>query len=370
MPTYVQALCREIEARRDELPHARVHTIYIGGGTPSLLSPALLQQILDTIYANYEVDPDAEVTLEMNPDDLDPPPAPPVMEGSRLRHINRVSLGIQTFDDELLRLIRRRHDSQTAIQAVRRLQAASISNISIDLIYGLPGQTLAQWEHDLDTAFSLGVQHLSAYSLSYEPGTALTRWRDEDRFREATDEESVAMYDLLCQRARQAGFEHYEISNFALPGYHSRHNSSYWAGIPYLGFGPGAHSFDGLRTRRANLPDLNDYLSFFSSPRGGREGAVPCVYETLTTTELHNEAVMCGLRTACGIDLATFATRFGQSRLDALLANAAPHLRAGRLILDHFSLPHGGGPGRGPYLHLAEHALMTSDDIMSDLMAD
>ena len=350
MPTYVQALCREIEARRDELPHARVHTIYIGGGTPSLLSPALLQQILDTIYANYEVDPDAEVTLEMNPDD-------PV-DVAHLRHINRVSLGIQTLDDDLLRLIRRRHDSQTAIQAVRRLQAAGITNISIDLIYGLPGQTLAQWEHDLDTAFSLGVQHLSAYSLSYEPGTALTRWRDEGRFREATDEESVAMYDLLCQRARQAGFEHYEISNFALPGYHSRHNSSYWTGTSYLGFGPGAHSYDGLRTRRANLPNLNDYLSFFSSPRGGREGAVPCVYETLTTTELHNEAVMCGLRTARGIDLTAFATRFGQPRLDALLANAAPHLRAGRLILE------------AEHLHLAEHALMTSDDIMSDLMAD
>ena len=146
MQHYVQALCREIAERRHELPHTRVRTIYIGGGTPSLLSPTLLQQIFDAVYANYDVEDGAEVTLEMNPDDLDPPPAPPVREGSWLRKVNRVSLGIQTFNDQLLHLIRRRHDSQTAIQAVRRLQADGIRNISIDLIYGLPGQPLAQWE--------------------------------------------------------------------------------------------------------------------------------------------------------------------------------------------------------------------------------
>ena len=349
MPAYVQALCHEVEARRSELPHARVRTIYIGGGTPSLLSPTLLQQILNTVYANYEVDTDAEVTVEMNPDDS--------VDVARLRHINRVSLGIQTFDDDLLRLIRRRHDSASAIQAVRHLQAAGIRNISIDLIYGLPGQTLAMWERDLDTAFSLGVQHLSAYALSYEEGTLLTRWRDEGRIREASDELSVEMFQRLCQRAREAGFEHYEISNFALPGYQSRHNSSYWTGIPYLGFGPGAHSYDGQRMRRANLPDLNEYLSFYSSPRGGREGTAPCSYEQLSDTDLHDEAVMCGLRTREGIYLQQFLARFGQSRLDALLTNAAPHLSAGRLIL------------AADHLHLAEHALMTSDDIMSDLMA-
>ena len=362
MEHYVHALCREIKARCNEQPFARVHTIYIGGGTPSLLPPTLLRQILDCIYAYYDVDANAEVTMEMNPDD-------PVQLGL-LPELNRVSLGIQTFDDTLLRLIRRRHDSATAIRAVEALQAAGIRNISIDLIYGLPGQTLAQWEHDLDIAFTLGVQHLSAYALSYEDGTALTRWRDEGRIREASDELSVEMYQRLCQRAREAGFEHYEISNFALPGYRSRHNSSYWTGTPYLGFGPGAHSYDGLRTRRANLPSLDDYVTYYSSPRGGQEGALPFSCETLTTTNLHNEAVMCGLRTREGIDLARFLARFGQSRLDALLTNAAPHLRAGRLILDHFSLPHGGGSGRGSSLRLAEHVLMVSDDIMSDLMAD
>jgi len=366
---YVQALCCEIESRREELPHARVCTIYIGGGTPSLLSPTLLRRILDTVYTHYEVDPEAEVTMEMNPDDWPLSNSPrggedsitsegkneniglaalPPTGGAGRGAINRISLGIQTFDDNLLRLIRRRHDSATAIQAVRRLQDAGITNISIDLIYGLPGQSLEQWEHDLDIAFSLGIQHLSAYALSYEPGTVLTRWRDEGRFTEVPEELSVTMYERLCQRAHEAGFEHYEISNFALPGYHSRHNSSYWTGAPYLGFGPGAHGYDGLRTRRANKPSLDEYLRCCGQ----------CFQlETLTTTALYNEAVMCALRTARGIDLTSLANRFGQSRLDDLLHMAAPHLRAGRLILD------------ADHLRLAENALMVSDDIISDLIS-
>ena len=368
---YVAALCRELEGRRAELPHARVRSIYIGGGTPSVLPVPLLRQILDCAYANYDVAADAEVTMEMNPDDIGP--SLDFTEASGQSAVNRVSLGIQTFDDALLRLIRRRHDSTTAIRAIQALQAQGIRNISIDLIYGLPGQTLEQWESDLDTAFSLGIQHLSAYALSYEEGTLLTRWRDEGRVSEASDELSVAMYNRLCQRAREAGFEHYEISNFALPGYRSRHNSSYWTGEPYLGFGPGAHSYDGDRTRRANLPNLDDYVTYYSSPRGGREGALPCSYETLTTTDLHNEAVMCGLRTREGIDLNRFLARFGQSRLDTLLAAAAPHLHSGRLIFhSHQSNPYSSfvtHHSSFSSLRLAESALMISDDVMSDLMA-
>ncbi len=364
---YVAALCRELEGRRAELPHARVRSIYIGGGTPSVLPVALLRQILDCAYANYDVAADAEVTMEMNPDDIGP--SLDFTEASGLSAVNRVSLGIQTFDDVLLRLIRRRHDSVTAIRAIQALQAQGIRNISIDLIYGLPGQTLEQWESDLDTAFSLGIQHLSAYALSYEEGTLLTRWRDEGRVREASDELSVAMYNRLCQRAREAGFEHYEISNFALPGYRSCHNSSYWTGEPYLGFGPGAHSYDGDRTRRANLPNLDDYLHYWS-----HESHEPYwTYESLSSTDLHNEAVMCGLRTREGIDLNRFLARFGQSRLDALLAAAAPHLHSGRLIFhSHQSNPHSSfvtHHSSFSSLRLAESALMISDDVMSDLMA-
>ncbi|MBP5770443.1 MAG: radical SAM family heme chaperone HemW [Bacteroidaceae bacterium] len=335
LPHYVEILCREMKERRDEFADTRVRTIYIGGGTPSLLSATQLQRILDCISANYAVEEEAEVTVEMNPDDR------------FLPHVNRISLGIQTFDDDLLRLIRRRHDSQTAVCAVKRLQEAGIRNISIDLIYGLPGQTMAQWEHDLDTAFSLGIQHLSAYALSYETGTLLTRWRDEGRVAETDEEISVAMYQRLCQRAREAGFEHYELSNFALPGFHSRHNSSYWTGEPYLGFGPGAHSYDGQRTRRVNEADLDAY---FNNPLKGS-------FERLSTTELYDEAVMCGLRTRRGIDIKQLAVRFGDTQRAYLLHMAEPHLRTGRLVLTDNRL------------RLTEQAIMISDDIMSDLMA-
>ena len=286
----------------------------------------------------------------MNPDDS--------VDVATLSRINRISLGVQTFDDELLRLLRRRHDSTTAIAAVKKLQAAGIGNISIDLIYGLPGQTMETWEHDLQQAFALGIQHLSAYALSYEEGTLLSRWREAGKIQEASDELEVAMFERLCQCARKAGFEHYEISNFALPHFYSHHNSSYWTGIPYAGFGPGAHSYDGVRTRRANRPDLSRYLQLMT-----HEGVNPMTdeqladFEQLSTAELYDEAVMCGLRTSRGINLAHLKERFGEARLQELLNQAQTHLRQGRLKLTDGSL------------RLTEQSLMISDDIMSDLMA-
>lgn len=356
---YVDALCREIESRTGELPSPRIRTIYIGGGTPSLLPPELLHDVLDAVYANYAVEADAEVTMEMNPDD--------VGEGGMADKVNRVSLGIQTFQDDILRTIRRRHVSATAIRAVKALQAAGFENISIDLIYGLPGQTMKQWERDLVTAFSLGIQHLSAYALSYEPGTPLTRQRDAGHIHEAPEEMSVAMYERLCHYAHEAGFEHYEISNFALPHRRSRHNSSYWTGEPYLGFGPGAHSYDGDRIRRANRPDLDAYIAYWLSPSHQNTTTRPMSHDIVTTehltpSDLIDEAIMCGLRTAAGIDLPAFGRRFGQPCLDTLLRAAAPHIVAHRLLL----LPENAKPHT--HLRIAEPSWMVADDIMSDLM--
>ena len=353
---YVGALCREIRERRLELPaeaDGRVcaRTIYIGGGTPSLLSPAQLARIFGCIRENYAVADGAEVTVEMNPEDVVVDEALSLAGGLANGTFNRVSLGIQTFDDDLLRLLRRRHSAERAVEAVKSLQLAGAQNISIDLIYGLPGQTLELWERDLDVAFSLGVQHLSAYALSYEEGTPLWRMRQRGEVQEAADELSVRMYERLCRRAREAGFEHYEISNFALPGYHSRHNSSYWTGEAYLGFGPGAHSFDGRRTRRSNHSSLSNYLS------AGGGGEVPHDVEVLSDEELYEEAVMCGLRTCRGVDLAEIGRRYGRQRLDYLLQQASSHLRGGRLAIEH------------EHLRLTEAALMISDDVMSDLMA-
>lgn len=374
---YVNALCREIEGRRNELSSTRIRTIYLGGGTPSLLTSHQLRQILDTFYDHYTVDADAEVTMEMNPDDVGEwiMDNGPLSSKKRLTHqewemrdqVNRVSLGIQTFQDDILRIIRRRHDSATAIQAVKTLQAAGFDNISIDLIYGLPGQTMAHWERDLGTAFSLDIQHLSAYALSYEPGTPLTRQRDAGHIHETPEEMSVAMFERLCQYAHDAGFEHYEISNFALPHRHSRHNSSYWTGDPYLGFGPAAHSYDGDRIRRANRPDLDAYIAYWLS--SSQPNAVTCpdrydiaTAEHLSPTDIIDEAIMCGLRTAAGIDLSAFSRRFGQQRLYTLLRAASSHIAAHRLLL----LPENVSPHT--HLRIAEPSWMVADDIMSDLM--
>lgn len=361
IPSYVAALCREIALRRSErlldegveteASRAHIRTIYIGGGTPSLLDAPQLRAVLSTIRDSYDVAADAEVTLEMNPEDVTLQVANDVASAG----FNRVSLGLQTFDDDLLRLLRRRHDAQTAIDAVRRLQDSGCTNVSIDLIYGLPGQTLATWEHDLDRAFGLDVQHLSAYALSYEDGTPLTRQRDAGLLREADDEVSVEMYRRLCSRADAEGFDHYEISNFARPGFASRHNSSYWTGASYLGFGPGAHSYDGDRLRRANVSSLGRYIT--------ADGAAPFTTENLNDAELYDEAVMCGLRTSRGIDVEEIGRRFGSSRREYLLRMAGPHLRAGRMTLCSDT------DDSRSRLRLTASALMTSDDIMSDLMA-
>ena len=373
---YVSALCNEIRFTAQTYPHTRAHTIYIGGGTPSQLSPTQLARILSTIEEHFPPFPDTEITIEMNPDDIEEDVKCRMedvkcsMFNVQWSMANRLSLGIQTFDDQILRFLRRRHDSATAVKAVRSLQDAGIKNISIDLIYGLPGQTMEVWQRDLDIAFSLGIQHLSAYALSFEEGTPLWQMREQGRVAETDEALSVAMYEALCDRAEAAGFRHYEISNFALPGFESRHNSSYWSGKPYFGFGPGAHSYDGDRTRWSNLPNLGEYLKFWGKspsagvlpPTGGdREGPqcsmsnVQCSIN-LTLSELYNEFVMCGLRTCEGVDLNELEARFGQSRLEYILRMAAPHIADGRLLQSE---------GR---LRLTRQALMVSDDVMSDLM--
>ncbi|MCR5820742.1 MAG: radical SAM family heme chaperone HemW [Bacteroidaceae bacterium] len=370
---YVDALCREIGYYSQIYPHACAHTIYIGGGTPSQLSPKHIASILAAVCEYFTPVPDAEITMEMNPDDVTADYLCQLISLSPSQAaVNRVSLGIQTFSDPILRLIRRRHDAATAISAVRNLQQAGIRNISIDLIYGLPGQSSDVWQHDLDIAFSLGVKHISAYALMFEEGTPLWRMRERGEVSEADESLSVSMYQALCDKAETEGFHHYEISNFALPGYESRHNSSYWTSKPYIGFGPGAHSYNGDRLRWLNRPDLDEYISCWkNTPISDFKkhhpdhqiqptAHLPIHYATqqteLTDDEIYNETVMCGLRTSVGIDLHFIEQRFGKQRLDYLLRMAAPHITSAMLI---------NSQGR---LRLSRQALMVSDDIMSDLM--
>ena len=282
---YVDALLKEISARKNET-NEPVRTIYLGGGTPSTLEISDIQRImtaLDTTNAE-------EITMEMNPGDA----TPEYLSALRQTGINRLSIGIQSFQDNLLQLIGRRHDAQQALTAVRMAQQAGFDNISIDLMYALPTQTMKQWQTDIDTAFSLHIQHISCYGLMYEEGTQLTAIRDNGQLTPVDEDLENDMYDYLCERLKNAGFRHYEVSNFALPEYESKHNSNYWNGTPYIGIGAGAHTY-GKPVRSWNPDNLDTYIN------GIHNGTLVREKEILTEKDLYNEAIMLGLRTDKGI---------------------------------------------------------------------
>ena len=334
---YVRALEAEMAARAEEA--SAVSTVYLGGGTPSQLTPQQLEDVFCAIHRHFRIDSGAEITVELNPDDV----TPTLSRLLRSLGVNRTSLGVQTFSDTLLQFLHRRHDASQAREAVERL-AQDIGNVSIDLIYGLPGQTVAEWTEDVRTALGLPVAHLSAYALTYEPGTQLWRMRGRGEVQDADDETYRSMYMTLKNMAEQAGFEHYEVSNFARPGYASRHNNAYWLGLPYIGLGPGAHSYDGGRIRRRNLPDLRAY--------NAAPGSVPAETEELTETELYDELVMTRLRLREGIALDTLTA----ADRDFLLTAATHPLSRGTLARSRNRL------------HLTREGLFVSDGIMADLM--
>ena len=303
---YVDALCKEAKRRLATLNSKRstpnpVTTIYFGGGTPSLLSPDQIARIQQTLAAPQAI----EVTLEANPGDL----TPNYLRAVREAGVNRLSIGIQSFDDEVLRLIGRRHTAAEAKAAVKAAKAAGFDNISIDLIYGIPSQystlnsQLSAWEAQIEQALQLGVQHISTYCLSYEEGTRMTHMLEQGEINEVDEDTENAMYDLLVSQLKEAGFEHYEVSNFALSGYRSKHNSSYWNRTPYIGLGAGAHSYDGARTRSWNPDNLEEYIraqEMEETPHS-ESASTMATYETLTDTDLYNERIMLRLRTAEGI---------------------------------------------------------------------
>lgn len=310
---YVDAVLKEYELRRTYLPAGeRIRTIYIGGGTPSQLSNSDLARLLRVLpVAEAE-----EVTIEANPSDM----TEAKLKAWQAMGINRLSIGVQSFDEGRLAFLNRRHGSKQAKKVIRLAQELGFTNISIDLMYALPYQTMELWQADIDTALSFGVQHISTYCLSYEQGTTLWRLKEKGLVRETDDELANAMYAYLCHRLQEAGFTHYEVSNFSLPGYESKHNISYWDGTPYLGLGAGAHSYDG-QSRQWNVANLSKYL------RDIMNGKVPFKREKLTETEKYNEQVMLGLRTNKGIP----AT-------DELLKKAQPYIATGKLRLTNGQL--------------------------------
>ena len=342
---YVDALCQELAMRQNYLHDATIGTLYFGGGTPSQLSGNDFRRIFNKIEEVYDLDTCEEITLEANPDDLTDDY---VMMLTTLP-FNRISMGIQTFHEPTLQLIGRRHTAQEAIEAVRRCQQHGFSNISIDLIYGLPGETPEQWKEDLQKAFSLEVQHISAYHLTYEHGTRLWQMLQKHEIAEVDEDTSVELFRILCQEMHKAGYEHYEISNFALPGFRSRHNSAYWHEVPYLGCGPGAHSFDG-DSREWNVSSLQKYIDALEKGQRNYE------QETLDKGTRYNEFIMTRLRTCEGFSLDDLQQRFGLAYHNYCQHLAAPFLKQGLLLQDEDTL------------RLSREGIFVSDDIISDLM--
>lgn len=332
---YVDALIRELQLTTSP-GQGQCSTIYIGGGTPSTLSTALLDQLFAALPQGAE-----EFTMECNPDDI----TPEFAEWISSSRVNRVSMGAQTFCDDRLRWLNRRHRSQQVDQAVHLLRDAGIHNISLDLMFGFPDETLEQWTSDIDHALALHPEHLSAYSLMYEEGTPLYRMLERGDICEIDDELSLRMYDALVSRLTAAGYEHYEISNFALPGLRSRHNSSYWRQVPYLGIGAAAHSFDGTR-RWYNIADVQEYI------RSIRQGTLPREVEQIDRRTRYNDIVTTATRTREGICLADL----NADERSYLVSQAQPHIAANRLVLTP------------THLHLSRQGIYTSDDIMSDLI--
>lgn len=297
---------RELDNSAEFLNDKQIATVYFGGGTPSLLAPGELQRFIDHADNLFDCSTAGEITAEMNPDDIT---AKYVAE---LRHtdINRISLGVQSFDDAALRLMNRRHTGAEAADAIKRLQDAGYENITTDIIFGIEGFGVERLDRDIEQMLSLGVQHISAYHLTIEPSTRFGRLSERGEFRAVDEEQSEREFALLHQRLTTAGYEHYEVSNYARDGYRSRHNSSYWTGAEYLGIGPGAHSFNGQVRRWCEQP-VNEY-------------AEQCRYgeEQLSDTDHYNEVIMTSLRRVEGIDLALVAEQFGTERAAQLEANS------------------------------------------------
>lgn len=340
---YIDSVIREMLLRTDFLPQgedATINTIYVGGGTPSQISTTDIDCLFNNIYKVYGCE-SRETTVEVNPDDVDAN----LVQCLVANGVNRVSMGAQTFDDERLRWLHRRHTSKQVYEAVDRFRQAGIKRISVDLMYGFPGQTTEQWQYDIDEVLRLGVEHVSAYSLMYEEGTPLYRMLEKHEINEVDEELSLWMYNKLVEQLRSAGYEHYEVSNFALPGCRAQHNSSYWNDTPYIGLGAAAHSYN-RNVRQWNVSDIDAYMAAIN------EGRVPFEQEKIDADTHYDDLVTTALRTSDGLDLTMLSAQYQEY----LLKMARPHLLAKCM------------EQKGNRIRICEDSFMISDLIMSDLM--
>lgn len=318
------AIAQEIVMRKSELPTVPLESIYFGGGTPSILTDEELGMILDTVSKHFDIRSDAEITLEANPDDL-------TAAKIRALHnspVNRLSIGVQSFDDHDLKLMNRAHNSSEAERSIKSAQDAGLINITADLIYGLPGQTTRAWQTNIEKMIQLEVPHLSSYCLMVEPKTALAKFVKSGKIIPSGDNVASDHFDKLVELTELCGYEHYEISNFAKEGFIAVHNSSYWKGKPYLGVGPSAHSYDGT-TRRWNVANNMSYLKSIT------EGKTSYESETLNKNERYNERVMLGLRAKWGVNLADISKEFGSDYANYFRENIRLWIASGDVVANN-----------------------------------
>ena len=374
---FLEALKAEIVGRKDYLkrrPHCgldqqspalettpntlTINTIYFGGGTPSLLSVTQIGDILRLINKTYTVASNAEITLEANPDTL----SLEYLKDLRQLGVNRLSIGIQSFFDDDLKYLSRRHDAHHALQCLDWAKSAGFDNISIDLIYGLPTSNAEQWNKNLDIFFAYDLPHLSAYALTLEPNSILTKQIEQGKAKPVKEEDALRDYDILCKRAAENGYLHYEISNFCKRGMHSKHNASYWFGTPYAGFGPSAHSFDGA-SRHWNVSSMEKYLDARRETARLRDQKVPCPEvprsmsekETLSPEQIYDEYVMLRLRTHWGIDLKWLKREMGEKFATYCEQHAQPLIAQGRLTQTR------------EFLYLTDKQMLFADAVAEEL---
>ena len=344
---FVEAIIREAELRSGYLEGEPVETIYFGGGTPSLLTMIQLKSILDTIRTKMKVSGDPEITVEVNPDDV----AEGYFASLKGIGVNRISLGVQSWDDKRLKYLGRRHNAAQSAEALGLVFSEGIKNVSVDLIFGVPGMTTADLKQDLEKTMSYPVTHISAYHLTIENGTRLAAMKEKGKLTETDEETSNAMFTLLGNLCRENGFIQYEISNFALEGFMSKHNSSYWKQVPYLGLGPSAHSFN-RRSRQWNVSDVRTYISSVAG------GSVQFEREELDRLTVFNEYVMTALRTMWGIDLSHVETFYDKELHDYLVNMSGKYIRYGMMKREKNTLV------------LTDQGKMISDNIIAELIME
>ena len=335
--------------RKDYIGGETVETIYFGGGTPSLLETAEIELLLQHLRALFTIAPDAEITLEANPDDLT---EAALLSAWRKAGVNRLSIGVQSFFEEDLRWMNRAHNARQAIDCIRMAQEEGFGNMSIDLIYGGPTLPDSHWQENVEKAISLGIPHLSCYALTVEPRTALENLIRRHQVSDVSPEDQARQFLLLMDWTATAGYEHYEISNFALPGHRSRHNSAYWQGKTYLGLGPSAHSFNGT-SRQWNVANNARYIAALAGEGPAPAGLI-IEKEELTLVQQVNEYIMIALRTMEGIDLQHIEKKFGAGSLQLLKTRALRYIQEGKMTI-------------GERMILTQAGRLLADGIAADL---